>query len=568
MPASRQADPNVPPPRAAPSRERSGDVWPRRVAFVLVCVGLLLSAWQRGPGWAARGFASNDVGGILVNARVLEDGGLPYVETVELKSPGTFYLAAALVDHGPDAIVALTWWANAVALASLASCAALAWRWFGPRAAVACVVLLGLHDAWLDSMDANYVTWANLPTILAGALLVEARALPPGSWHRAAAWFGSGVFAAFAALCKTPAGVVFAAALMIVALDAWAPSGSRSAEGRAGRPGGLPPGLAGALRDGSALSLGAVFGHVPLVLHYASHGALDVLVASYPVSSWVTSYVARRTTSPWLAAREFVFASVYHLALLLLLAGQRLVWWRRSDALAESDDRVIPLLLWASCLLLSAAVGLRFYKGYFVSVAPPLALLASSLWSGRASPLRPVFSTSPGERSTVGLTPALVASVLAALLTIGLGLRQVSLARYARLERAQVMDAGARQIGEWIAAHSTPEDRIWVWGWHLWPVYSYADRRPASAVYKSLGLLTPPNDDTWRTPATPLTFVEGPWSERVLAELQQTAPRFVCLGGTVPRTDFVALRRWLAKDYRRVTELRVGRAEVWERRAP
>jgi hypothetical protein len=259
------------------------------------------------------------------------------------------------------------------------------------------------------------------------------------------------------------------------------------------------------------------------------------------------------------ALREWAFASAHHVALLVVVAALRIAWWRRSDALAPSDDRVLPLLLWSAAMLAAAAVGLRFYKGYFVSVAPPLALLASSAWAGRARPLRP-----PG----VGGAPAVVSFALTTALLGGLVVRQVALLGQARVERSLVPDAGAHRLGRWVAERSDPEDRIWVWGWHLWPVYSYADRRPASAMYKSLGLLTMANDDTWRTPASPLRFVEGEWSDRLVAGLRAHPPRFVLLGGTVPHEEFTGLRTLLRQEYRRATEIRVGRVEVWERRSP
>jgi hypothetical protein len=87
-------------------------------------------------------------------------------------------------------------------------------------------------------------------------------------------------------------------------------------------------------------------------------------------------------------------------------------------------------------------------------------------------------------------------------------------------------------------------------------------------MYKSLGLLTMANDDTWRTPASPLRFVEGEWSDRLVAGLRAHPPRFVLLGGTVPHEEFTGLRTLLRQEYRRATEIRVGRVEVWERRSP
>ncbi len=71
--------------------------WGCLVAVVVVAVA---SLWLRWPGFTQGGFASHDVAGILYNAMVLDRGGLPYVDTVELKAPGAFYLAGGLA--GPE----------------------------------------------------------------------------------------------------------------------------------------------------------------------------------------------------------------------------------------------------------------------------------------------------------------------------------------------------------------------------------------------------------------------------------------------------------------------------------
>ncbi len=148
---------------------------PRKLPYALAtALIVLLSALVRRPGFTQGGFASHDVGGILYNAMLLRSGGLPYVDSVEWKGPGSFYLAALFAGpHGTD-IAALQIAANCFGLASLVLVAALAWRLWGPPAAVAAAAVCALHDAHLDSMDANYVTWALLPQLAAILLAVLA----------------------------------------------------------------------------------------------------------------------------------------------------------------------------------------------------------------------------------------------------------------------------------------------------------------------------------------------------------------------------------------------------------
>jgi hypothetical protein len=200
--------------------------------------------------------------------------------------------------------------------------------------------------------------------------------------------------------------------------------------------------------------------------------------------------------------------------------------------------------------LASAWLGFRFYKGYFLTAAAPLALLAAAPWGlgGRGGAL-PSWA-----RAALGAPVAL--------LIWG----QMETVQSTREDRARPHDRGGRIIAEHVVAHSVPDDRIWVWGWHLWDVYPYSGRRSASAVYKSLGLLTPPNDDTWRRPASPPRFVDGVWAERLLTDFERTPPKWVVLGSTVPHREFVALRRHLRTHYRRDRRVRLNRVEFWELR--
>ena len=56
----------------------------------------------------------------MYNGMLLAAGKLPYVDSVEFKAPGTFYLAWWLADGGRD-IAAFQVWANLFALGSLAA---------------------------------------------------------------------------------------------------------------------------------------------------------------------------------------------------------------------------------------------------------------------------------------------------------------------------------------------------------------------------------------------------------------------------------------------------------------
>jgi hypothetical protein len=208
------------------------------------------------------------------------------------------------------------------------------------------------------------------------------------------------------------------------------------------------------------------------------------------------------------------------------------------------------LLAWTAAAVVAAATGLRFYKGYWLGVLPPLCLLAAAPW-GAASPAL-------WRRGWVRF--------LVAPLVLALTVRAAWALRMTRDDRARPHDEGARTIGRWIGERTGPDDEIWVWGWHLWGVHAYSGRLSASSIYKTLGLLTTTPDDTWRTPAgAPQVLTDGPWAQRLLSDLAADPPAFVAIGGTAPKHEFPALRRFLAQHYVRDHGLRVGKVEIWRR---
>ncbi|HET6583684.1 MAG TPA: hypothetical protein VFG69_09555 [Nannocystaceae bacterium] len=278
------------------------------LAGVAIAIVVLASAWLRTPGFTQGGFASHDVAGILYNAMLLHDGELPYVADIELKAPGAFLIAFVLAgDDGTD-IARLQVWANLWALASVVATAVLAGRLFGAAAAVAAAVIVALVDAHLDSMDANYVTWTQLPMVLAWTWAFAATQREGAA--RRLGFAAAGALAGAATLVKQQEGIMLLGIAVCAASPrVWAGSW------RAG------------LRDGAAVVVGAILVHVPLVLLYAVHGELGALAASYPLSRWGVRYVVSGGRDGGLVAlREGVLATAYFLALPLALAYPRLAW--------------------------------------------------------------------------------------------------------------------------------------------------------------------------------------------------------------------------------------------------
>ena len=136
-------------------RDRNTHLLPHGSPGDFVAAGLVALAlhaiWQ-GHGLLDPAFRNPDVAGIAYNARILASGGLPYVDSVEIKPPGAFFLFAPLLELGGMRAV----WGAAVlwgALLSLATgvLAALVWgRAAGARTVIvhaACAAIASDGDS-------------------------------------------------------------------------------------------------------------------------------------------------------------------------------------------------------------------------------------------------------------------------------------------------------------------------------------------------------------------------------------------------------------------------------------
>jgi len=461
---------------------------------------------------------------------VLLDGGLPYIDTVELKAPGTFYLASLVAPPEGRGIEDFQCWANLWATAGMLATAGLAWSLWGRRAAVATALLVVLHAGFLDSMDANYVTWTLLPQVLAMTMALLATR-SQSIWRTLLLWGVAGLFAAIATLFKRPAGVV------LIVLIAWALFGGRGARKQRH------------LQGAASVLLGFAAGHAPIALHYGMHGELAGLVDGYVLNQWGSRYVSARHQPLLAELRDGVFASAYFLGLPLAMAAFTVMASLRDPKRRRETTWV---LVWLLAALGSAAVGMRFYQGYFLTALPPVCLLAAAPWGLL------------GSRFSRGKWTQII--LIAPLLV--LFLRQSWMLEGTRKRRGLSRDQGAQAVANHIKNRTVDGEKIWVWGWHLWGVYSLADRRSASAIYKSWGLLTTPNDNTWRRSGTRSTFVDGPAAAKLLDDFETDPPAYIVLGSSVPHRDFSKLHRFIQERYSRDRSLTLGRVQFWRHLDP
>lgn len=492
--------------------------------------GILLvvaaSIWVRWPGFTQGGFANHDVAGILYNGMLFDAGLFPYADSIEFKAPGTFYLAWWLAEGGRS-ISRFQIWANGWAVASLLAVAAIGWRRWGPRAAFVAAVFYALHDAQLDTMDANYVTWAQLPSILAVGWALEA-ASATARRTSLVGFFVAGVCAAAAVVLKRPAGVVLLLTFAIAVANTNRP--------RRDRIGDFVAALAGVCVISGAVAL-----------HYAAGGQLGALWDGYVRSKWGWTYAASGTEM--LAAdahTEGLFATVFFLPLPLAAAGFAMA----RGAPASERRTAFALAAWAVLAIAAASVGFRFYKGYFLAALPPLCLLAAAPWG--------IFGPRSFRRIAVQL--------IAILPLLPLAGRQALLVHAERLNRARPHDLGGRAIARQVRKRTRKTDKIWVWGWHLWDVYPLTGRLAGTRFYKTMELTTSSNDATWRRPRSRLHFRDGPAAEALLAELEANRPAYIVLGSAVPAAEFKALGKFLREHYRRDRSKKLNRVQFWQRR--
>ena len=135
------------------------------ISFAILC-GLGLHYCIRYPALSLAYFHNEDTAGITYSAHLIMQGGLPYIDTVEMKAPGSFFLLAQ-------------WWSWFGV--SLESAQSLMFMW---SFLAACGIALGswflYHSIWTagfsgllyiylapftDSIDINYGAWMITPYI-------------------------------------------------------------------------------------------------------------------------------------------------------------------------------------------------------------------------------------------------------------------------------------------------------------------------------------------------------------------------------------------------------------------
>lgn len=406
-------------------------------------------------------------------------GDVPYRDVFDQKPPGIFAFYAAAFAIGGESPAAVRWAAQVWVAAGLAALAALGARLFSPATGIAAALaglVLTADPSWLGNA-VNTEQIATTPIALAALLAYAER-----SRNSLARSVAIGALGAAALLLKpvTAPIVAFLVATSLV---------------RAPRP------AAHAVAHAAAIAAGIAALLVPTWLYFAARGAgaafLDAVVWNNLAYAGETKLAAYPTYfalefGPSLVPLGPLYAAA--IAAPLALLG--------SDA--SSRRRLAWVAAWLAVSLVAVAAGGYFRQHYFALAMPPLALLAAAGLDAlvRAFGLR---------RS---LAPLAALGLLAWSVTAGWWYYGPAPAE-SKLNRLYGSNPfpEAPALGAWIEAHSTPDERVFVYGSE--PQLLFYARRASASRYVFVYPLNMP------LPAA------AERQREVLAALDAAPPRFV-----------------------------------------
>jgi len=498
-------------------------------------VALALHAVWQGHGLLDPAFRNPDVAGIAYNARILATGGLPYVDSVEIKPPGAFFLFAPLLELGGMRAV----WGAAVlwgALLSLATgvLAALVWgRAAGPRT----VIVHAACAAIASDGDINYSFWMATPFALSAACACGA-VLSPRYGASVRLWAVAGALALLAAAIKPsawPVALVFAA---LIARELHARRTKRAVA---------------AVLAGSA---GAAAVATALALPYLAAGRLDALVAGLnDVARFGNEYVAA-VRDPAGGRLSAVLGGLPCLAeqmpgpLLLSLAGLANLFPRNAAR--------TPLGFVAGVFLVAALSGVMFTLRFFshdnaqlwpalaVIATRPAGLLARAL---DALELRVAGATVPSPLWRRAITPLVTLAVGACAAFPGFDFR------WGYVHFMAERDHQVKEICTELSARLPAGDPVLAWGWSAWSVYEHCARRAPGPVFKVIASVTTVNTNTCNNGYGPMRLRRDGGPAAFLGDVRHKPPSLVLwstyfkeMGGD-PLDDWAELKAFVAERY-------------------
>jgi 4-amino-4-deoxy-L-arabinose transferase-like glycosyltransferase len=450
-----------------------------------------------------------------VVGQTIVDGGIPYVSAVERKPPLLFYVYAAVLRlFGHDNWRALHGVEVAWILATMAGLYLAGRRMFDDATGLMAALLYSIFQAWSywNNLAFNGEVLMNLPIAWAYALAF--------SRARSARFMNlclAGALVAVGFLLKQPASIALVPLAILILLPSYRRGGHFTFEHSIGQ----------------LLSLGFGFAMVlsAAALWLWSRGLFGE--AFY----WtITNHAVPEFF--WIKGLENTVAFT---AFCLPLTAGAWVSWRDRGLWAGRRPERLTLVLLVIVSLVGAGSSGRFYPHYYIAVIPPCALLAAP-WLARA------WRGTGRERRMAQVTQIwLTATVIIFAVAHGRG-----------LSRQPAMS----EAGQYLMAHSSADDRIFVWG-QATRIYVDAHRRPASrfiATFPLTGLIfgAPSAAAGEHAIDTRSRIVPGSW-DKLGADFAAHQPVFIVDTETAkdaryPIHQFPALEQLLFRDYEAVAE--------------
>lgn len=466
-------------------------------------------------------FFNGDEATYAALANALLDGHLLYVGAVDHKPPGIAASYALILGlFGRFQLDAV----HLVAILVVAATAGLLGRVArrlglgrGPaRAAALLYLAFSTVGPGKDMLAANAELFMLLPTVAAACVFLRGRAARgPGAY--ALLLVVAGALSGLAFLYKYQGGAILGTLVLFVLLD----------RGRAGLP---------RLRDTALLGVGFL---VPALLVLAVYAAAGELSSLY---FWAWSYPLRyagKLGASAVLANALVQTACWAVPCLALLVAAGVMLRRAAAGRIVSGQAgaalpcpvpplpcpVPPLpapavrlsLLWLLGGLAGVTAGGRYFLHYYLQLLPPLCLLAAPLFCPEPEGQQHPWWSPARGRLLLGL------AVLPVLLFWGANALDHTLR-----PRIPRYTAVYQAVGRWVQEHSTPEERLFVWG-NSPEIYHFSARRMGTRFpfcnYHSGKIWGTPADEEGATGLAPQQVAEA-WP-LLLDDLERRRPELL-----------------------------------------
>ena len=419
----------------------------RRTELLLLACVLLLAVLIRLPGLALP--LERDEGAYGYVAFDWLRGGLPYRDAFDHKPPLIYLMYMPALLWGPPGALGVRVWASVLHLICVVLVYLIGRRaWQGAGGLLAALLFAAAGSAFeLQGAVLNTDQALVLPALAALACALQYSDTRRPGWLLAA-----GALIAAATLIKPVAGVLALSLLL---------TGGR----RLGRWGDIA----------TFAVLGAALVALPLGIYFVLRGGWSDLL--FALVSYNTLYAGESSSRFNPEGLAQMYAPLVPLTV-VAIGGVALLFSDEHNQTIRRRREGLIVATWCGALLMAAIAGLRPWVHYYYPVLPFLALLAAPavLWLARsAGAARPLGFAACAAPLLVGVLvlPFVGQNVLLA------GTTPTALAEKLYGDDGRRYFASAADVAAFVRRHTSPDDRIYVFGSEP-EVYLLAERRSSS----------------------------------------------------------------------------------------